>query len=106
MRVWYFCLSVCLLLYFEDGRYSASVRVGQTGVQGTEWASDTSVMCKVAAGVEGSVRVVVTSGEESGTGTDAASYDGGAVSTLRAANEGTTGGGSMTVSGASFGTRR
>ena len=106
MSVWYWSVSFCLLLYFEDGRYSASVRVGQTGVQATEWASDTSVMCKVAAGVEGSVRVVVTSGEVPGTGTDAGSYDGSSVSTLRAANEGTTGGGSMTVGGASFGTRR
>ena len=95
-----------MLLHFEYGRYSASVRVGQTGVQATEWASDSSAMCKVAAGVEGSVRVVVTSGEVSGTGTDAASYDGSGVSTLRAANEATTGGGSMTVSGAGFGTRR
>ena len=88
------------------GRYSASVRVGQTGVQATEWVSETSVMCKVASGVEGSVRLVVTCGDVAGTGTDAGSYDGSSVCVSRLVNEATTGGGSVTVSGASFGTRR
>ena len=80
--------------------------MGRTGAQSTEWASDTSLTCKVTAGVEGSVRLAVTSGELVGTETEGMSYDGSMVSSAGYANLGTTGGGSTTVSGGSFGTRR
>ncbi len=80
--------------------------MGRTWAQATEWASDTSLICKVAAGVKGSVRLAVTTGELVGTETEGMSYDGSLVSAAGYVNEGTTGRGSVTVSGGSFGTAR
>ncbi len=81
--------------------------MGRTGAQATEWVSDTSLICKVAAGVEGSMRLAVSSSLLVGTETEGMSYDGSMVSAAAGyANLGTMGGGSTTVSGGSFGTRR
>ena len=88
------------------GRYSGSVRVGGSGAQATEWTSDTSVGCKVSGGASGSLGVVVTAGELAGSETEAGSYERGVASSVWGANEGTTGSGSMTVTGTSLGTRR
>ena len=90
----------------EWSRYSASGRVGKTGTEATSWVSDTAATCKVAAGVEGSLVVAVTSGEGAGSSTMAVSYDWARVSGAGGPNGGGTGGESMSVSGASFGTRR
>ena len=87
-------------------RYSGSGRVGWTGLQATAWLSETSMVCSVAGGLEGSLAVVVTMGTMAGSETEGASYDGSRVSIVGGVNVGKTGGGSMTVSGAGFGTRR
>ena len=82
------------------------MRAGQSGAQATGWVSDTSVVCTTSAGVYGSVVVSMTSGERVGSVTVVVSYDGSAPSSVGWANEGATSGGSVTVSGADFGTRR
>ena len=87
-------------------RYSGGVRVGQSEVVATEWESDTSVVCKVVSGLEGSLAVVMSIGELAGSMSVGASYDVAGASSAMMMNKGTTGGGSMSVSGASFGTRR
>ena len=87
-------------------RYSAAGRVGRSGVEGTDWASETSLVCKAAAGVEGSVSVVATSGVVAGSRTSGMSYDGSSVCAWSAANTRSGGGMSTTVIGGGFGTRR
>ena len=64
------------------------------------------MVCNVAGGLEGSLTLVVTMGALSGSETEGASYDASGVSSVAAVNVGKTGGGSLTVSGAGFGTRR
>ena len=80
--------------------------MGKTGAEGTEWVSDTTVVCKVAGGVEGSLMVVMSVGERSGSTTEASSYDVGTGSSWRVGNEATTGGASVSVVGSSFGSAR
>ena len=84
-------------------RYSGLARVGKTGAEGTEWVSDTTLVCKVAGGAEGSLMVVMSVGERSGSTTEASSYDVGTGSSWRAGNEATTGGASVSLMGAGFG---
>ena len=43
--------------------FTALGRVGQTGCEGTEWESETSVRCLVGHGAPGTRRVVMTAGE-------------------------------------------
>ena len=83
-----------------------SVRVGRSVSEGTEWVSDTWVVCKVAAGTEGSLFVVATSGVLAGSLTSGMSYDASAVSSVVGLNAGSSGGGSLSVSGWGFGSRR
>ena len=73
---------------------------------GTEWRADTSVVCKAAAGVEGSVTVQMSAGERGGSVSAGWTYDVGMVSGVVGWNMGTTGGGSVSVSGAGFGMSR
>ena len=87
-------------------RYSGRVRVGTTGAVGTGWVSDTTLVCKVAGGTEGSLMVVMSVGERVGSSTEASSYDVGTGSSLRAGNVATTGGASVSVMGAGFGSVR
>ena len=82
------------------------MRVGRTGTQATTWSSETSLVCNVAGGLEGSLTLVVTMVAVYGSETEGASYDASGVSIVAPVNVGKTGGGSMTVSGAGFGTRR
>ncbi len=88
------------------GRYCGVVRVGRSGAEGTEWVSETSMVCKVAAGVEGSLSVVATSGVVAGSMTSGMSYDGSGVSGSVVWNVRSSGGASTTVIGGGFGTRR
>ena len=46
--------------------FTAMGRVGQTGCEGTEWESETSVRCLVGHGARGTRRVVMTAGEREG----------------------------------------
>ena len=87
-------------------RYSGRVRVGTTGAVGTEWVSDTTLVCKVAGGTEGSVMAVMSVGERGGSLTEASSYDVGTGWSWRAGNVATTGGASVSVMGAGFGSVR
>ena len=81
-------------------------RVGATGAAATDWRSDTSVVCKVAAGGDGSMTVGMSVGERGGSLSGGATYDTGVGWGAGVSNGGTTGGGSATVSGADFGTSR
>ena len=47
--------------------FTALGRVGQTGCEGTEWESETSVRCLVGHGVRGTLRVTVAAGERGGS---------------------------------------
>ena len=87
-------------------RYSGRVRVGRSGAEETGWVSDTSVVCKVAGGTEGSLVVAMSVGERVGSTTEGSSYDVGSVSSLSGGNEATTGGGRVSVMGGSFGSAR
>ena len=80
--------------------------MGWTGAMGTEWKSDTSVVCKAAAGVEGSLTVQMSVGERGGSLSAGSTYDVGMVSGVAGWNTGATGGGSVSVSGAGFGMSR
>ena len=93
-------LGLCVLCL---SRYSGRVRVGKTGAVETEWVSDTTVVCKVGGGTEGSLMVVMSVGERGGSSTEASSYDVGTGSSWRAGNEATTGGASVSLMGAGFG---
>ena len=95
-----------MLLRSGMRRYSGGVRVGQSEVVETEWTSDTSVVCKVGAGMEGSLAVVMSIGEVAGSMSAGASYDVAVLSLGAVRNKGTTGGASMSMSGAGFGTSR
>ena len=87
-------------------RYSGQGRAGQSGVQATVWVSDTSVVCTMSSGVDGSMALALTAGGSAGSMTETVSYDGGAVSSLAGTNHGATAGGGLSVSGADFGTIR
>jgi hypothetical protein len=60
--------------------WSAGGRVGGTACEASEWESDSSVRCKSAGGVFGTLRVAVTAGARVGSLTHAVSYDAPAVS--------------------------
>ena len=87
-------------------RYSGGVRIGATGAVGTVWTSDTAVTCGVGAGGDGSMAVAVSGGRHVGSWTEGATYDVVAVSGVGVRNEGRTGGGSLSLVGADFGTSR
>ena len=80
--------------------------MGKTGAEGTEWVSDTTLVCKVAGGAEGSLMVVMSVGERSGSTTEGSSYDVGTGSSWRAGNVAMSGGGSVSMMGGSFGSVR
>ena len=87
-------------------RYSGQGRAGQSGAQATVWMSDTSVVCTMVSGADGSMAVALTVGGSAGSMTETLSYDGGAVSSLAGTNHGAATGGGLSVSGADFGTIR
>merc|ERR1719199_1143674 len=78
-------------------------RTGQTGCEGTEWESETSVRCMVGHGAQGTRRVAMTAGERVGSMSEAYSVDLGSMSTLHRDNRAGTGSASVTVHGASLG---
>ena len=87
------------------GGYTGRGREGQTGCEGTEWESETSVRCLVVRhGVGGTRRVVMTAGERVGSLTQAWSVDMGGLSVGRGGNRAGTGSASMTVQGVNMGT--
>ena len=90
----------------RGSRYSADVRVGLSGGQATGWVSDTGTMCKMSGGVGGSLAVALTTGSGAGSTSESVSYEWSMGSSVSGVNQGATGGGSMTVGGADFGTSR
>merc|ERR1712162_50475 len=70
---------------------TAMVRSGQTGCEGTEWESETSVRCLAGHGGQGTRRVTMTAGERSGSMSEAYSVDVGSMSTMRRDNSAGTG---------------
>ena len=83
--------------------FTALGRVGQTGCEGTEWESETSVRCLVGHGARGTRRVVMTAGER-GRQHDARVLGGrGRMSVMRRSNRAGTGSASVTVHGAGLG---
>ena len=75
-------------------------------MQATVWVSDTSTVCKTSGGVDGSMALAVTAGGRVGSMSESVSFDSSVASSVAGTNEGGTGGGSVTVSGADFGTSR
>ena len=90
----------------RGSRYSGVARVGLSGGQATGWVSDTGTMCKMSGGVGGSLVLALTTGGEAGSTSESVSYDWSMGSSVSGVNQGATGGGSMTVGGADFGTSR
>ena len=93
-------------MVWRDSRHSWSGRVGATGAAATDWASDTAVVCMVAAGTERSMAVVLSMGHSPGTLSEAATYDGAAVSSAGVRNWGWTVEGRLSLSGAGLGKTR
>ena len=82
---------------------TAMGRMGQTGCEGTEWESETSVRCRMCHGARGTRRIALTAGERVGTMSDMTSFDAGSVSVSRGVNRAGTGSASVTVHGAGLG---
>ena len=83
--------------------FTALGRVGQTGCEGTEWESETSVRCLVGHGIRGTRRVAMTAGERAGACRRRCSVDAGSLSVSGEANRAGTGSASVTVHGSSLG---
>eukprot|EP00961_Rhodomonas_salina_P302802 3940985-Rhodomonas_salina.1 len=84
---------------------TANVRQGHSACETTEWESDTSLRCLLAAGVRWSRRVALTVGERVGSLTESFTLDVLTVSAGRAMNRAGTGSASVTVEGGLFGLR-
>ena len=82
---------------------SAMARSGQTGWEGTEWDSETSIRCLVGGGAQGTNWMVMTTGEQQGSITQAWSVDGSSVCMTQQGNRGRTGSPSVTVHGVGLG---
>jgi hypothetical protein len=82
---------------------TAMGRMGQTGCEGTEWESETSVRCLVGRGAQRTRRMAVTAGEREGTGSGIHSVDVGSLSATRESNRAGTGSARLTVHGAGLG---
>jgi hypothetical protein len=83
--------------------YSALGRMGATGCEGTEWESETSVRCLTSSGARGTLRVAMTAGERSGSGSAMHSVDVGGLSVTGRSNGAGTGSASVTVHGSGLG---
>ena len=82
---------------------TAMGRAGQTGCEGTEWESETSVRCMVGHGAGGTRRAVMTVGERGGSLSQAWSIEAPGLSSVTRINAAGTGSTSVTVHGASMG---
>ena len=78
-------------------------KVGETGCEGTEWESETSVRCHAGHGVRGTRRMAITAGERGGSSSVAMSFDSGSVCVSLQRNRAGTGSASVTVLGAGLG---
>ena len=83
--------------------FTAMGRVGETGCEGTEWESETSVRCLVGHGARGTRRVAMTAGDRSGSMSGAYSSDMTGASVMSRGNRAGTGSASVTVHGSGLG---
>ena len=91
---------------FATSDSSVAMRLGFTATEATEWNADTTIMCKTAGGVGGTLRVAVTAGVRSGTLTEVALYDIASVMELTWPDEGNrpaVGGFDVLIAGAGHG---
>jgi hypothetical protein len=83
--------------------HTGLVRIGETGCEGTEWESETSVRCLPSSGSRGTRRVVMTTGDRSGSGSAMYSVDVGGMSVTGRSNSIQTGSVAVTVHGGGLG---
>merc|ERR1711991_43751 len=84
--------------------YSAAVRVGGSGCESGEWASESSVQCRASAGGRGSLALAVSVGSQPGTRTVAVSYDSASMSSAGQLNAAPSGGSTqLTMVGTGYG---
>eukprot|EP00961_Rhodomonas_salina_P000778 11053-Rhodomonas_salina.1 len=76
---------------------------GSTYCEGTDWVSETSVQCMLGRGIGGSRAIRISSGERSGSVTDAWSAGHGTLIVATRLNQPGTGSLSITLSGAGLG---
>jgi len=86
------------------GGFAASgvARVGGTSCEGSSWVSETSLLCKVGAGVSEGRGVCVSIGLQVGSVSGLVSFDGASVSGVVLCNAGSSGSVSVTVVGSGF----
>jgi hypothetical protein len=82
---------------------TAGGRMGETGCEGTEWQSETSVSCLTSSGRMGTRRVAMTAGDQGGSLTRVMSFDASRLSASRQRNAAGTGSAFVTVHGAGLG---
>ena len=82
-------------------------KVGQSACSSTVWMTETALVCSVGGGAGGTGQVVITAVVQSGTMSEAVSYDAGDVSRVVGYNMGSSRlqGASVTLLAASFGSR-
>jgi hypothetical protein len=84
---------------------SAAVKSGHTASPSTRWVSESAVGCRTAAGVHGTVKVIMSVGDKLGTLTQSSSYDASSLKTMAAVvNVPSTGSVSMTTFGVGLST--
>ena len=96
------CSSSDMLLFFS---YTGYMQTGKSDMQGMEWLSATSVVCKLAAGTAGSLVLVLTTGQITASCTNSVSFDLVSVSSVSTQYLETTGSKGTTIIGLDFGTR-
>ena len=82
---------------------SGKGRSGETGCEGTEWGSETSLRCQAVCGRGVGLRMALTAGVRAGTRSWGISVDVGGVCLTRRSNTVGTGSISVTVHGSGFG---
>ena len=83
--------------------YTGRVRGGNTGCEGTDWMSETSIRCRIGQLAEGSRKTVVTIGANLGSLIRAWSADTGSLSIILGTNHPTVNTWSFTINGAGIG---
>ena len=92
--------------YLGISDYSAKGRLGGTGCEASVWTSDSSLACRSAAGLGRSASASVTAGTQTGTVTEAASYDTSVLRSVAVSEQGlldTVSGGTATLVGSWLG---
>ncbi|KAJ1489678.1 hypothetical protein T484DRAFT_1779487, partial [Baffinella frigidus] len=87
---------------FGGSDQSGMQRRGGTACEASEWWAETSVRCRTAPGVQGTLKVMMTVGEKVGTVSEAASYDVAMLSMVQRVNRAVTGSASVTIQGLNF----